>query len=159
MTIILVKARRSCQVPIIPLRKGKTTMAVFQSKRPEVNLEIPSWRHERYLGLLFLACLLAGGGVSYLRQDAWGMIVGAILGGILAGSPRIAKQWERAIMNILYEGLKEKGALMLIPSTAVESMGLGGCWVPPHSVSRPSVMGPRPPRPTLVLGLSQSTPR
>lgn len=28
-------------------------------------------------------------------------------------------------MNILYEGLKEKGALMLVPSTAVESMGLG----------------------------------
>ena len=29
-------------------------------------------------------------------------------------------------MNILYEGLKEKGALMLVPSSAVESMGLGG---------------------------------
>ena len=29
-------------------------------------------------------------------------------------------------MNILYEGLKEKGALMVVPSTAVESMGLGG---------------------------------
>ena len=29
-------------------------------------------------------------------------------------------------MNILYEGLKEKGALMLVPSTAVEFMGLGG---------------------------------
>ncbi len=29
-------------------------------------------------------------------------------------------------MNILYEGLKEKGALMLVPSTTVESMGLGG---------------------------------
>lgn len=29
-------------------------------------------------------------------------------------------------MNMLYEGLKEKGALMLVPSTAVESMGLGG---------------------------------
>lgn len=29
-------------------------------------------------------------------------------------------------MNILYEGLKEKGALMLVPSTAVESMGMGG---------------------------------
>src|SRR5436305_15287714 len=29
-------------------------------------------------------------------------------------------------MNILYEGLKEKGALMLVPSTAVESMGVGG---------------------------------
>ena len=29
-------------------------------------------------------------------------------------------------MNMLYEGLKEKGALMLIPSSAVETMGLGG---------------------------------
>ena len=29
-------------------------------------------------------------------------------------------------MNMLYEGLTEKGALMLVPSTAVESMGLGG---------------------------------
>ena len=29
-------------------------------------------------------------------------------------------------MNMLYEGLKEKGALMVVPRTAVESMGLGG---------------------------------
>lgn len=29
-------------------------------------------------------------------------------------------------MNILYEGLKEKGALMVVPSSAVETMGLGG---------------------------------
>jgi len=29
-------------------------------------------------------------------------------------------------MNMLYEGLKEKGALMVIPSSAVDSMGLGG---------------------------------
>jgi len=29
-------------------------------------------------------------------------------------------------MNMLYEGLKEKGALMVVPSTAVETMGLGG---------------------------------
>jgi len=29
-------------------------------------------------------------------------------------------------MNMLYEGLKEKGALMLVPSSAVDSMGLGG---------------------------------
>ena len=29
-------------------------------------------------------------------------------------------------MNMLYEGLKEKGALMLIPSSAVESMSMGG---------------------------------
>jgi len=28
-------------------------------------------------------------------------------------------------MNMLYEGLKEKGALMIVPSSAVESMGMG----------------------------------
>jgi regulator of protease activity HflC (stomatin/prohibitin superfamily) len=29
-------------------------------------------------------------------------------------------------MNMLYEGMKERGSLMLIPTTAVESLGLGG---------------------------------
>jgi regulator of protease activity HflC (stomatin/prohibitin superfamily) len=29
-------------------------------------------------------------------------------------------------MNMLYEGLKEKGALMLVPSSALESMSMGG---------------------------------
>src|SRR5436190_1346666 len=29
-------------------------------------------------------------------------------------------------MNMLYEGLKEKGALMIVPSSAVETIGLGG---------------------------------
>jgi len=29
-------------------------------------------------------------------------------------------------MNMLYEGLKEKGAMMIIPSSAVESTGMGG---------------------------------
>lgn len=29
-------------------------------------------------------------------------------------------------MNMLYEGLKEKGSMIIVPSTAVETMGLGG---------------------------------
>lgn len=29
-------------------------------------------------------------------------------------------------MNMLYEGMKERGSLMLIPTSAVESLGLGG---------------------------------
>ena len=29
-------------------------------------------------------------------------------------------------MNMLYEGIKEKGALMIVPSSAVESLGTGG---------------------------------
>jgi hypothetical protein len=43
-------------------------------------------------------------------------------------------------MNILYEGLKEKGALMVVPSTAVESMGLGGMLG--ASASRPLIPKP-----------------
>ena len=29
-------------------------------------------------------------------------------------------------MNMLYEALKEKGSMVIVPSTAVETMGLGG---------------------------------
>jgi regulator of protease activity HflC (stomatin/prohibitin superfamily) len=29
-------------------------------------------------------------------------------------------------MNMLYEAVKEKGAMVIVPSTAVETMGLGG---------------------------------
>src|SRR5205085_10435673 len=33
-------------------------------------------------------------------------------------------------MHMLYEGLKEKGALMLIPTSAVDSLGMGGMLGP-----------------------------
>jgi hypothetical protein len=29
-------------------------------------------------------------------------------------------------MNMLYEAMKEKGAMVIVPSSAVETMGLGG---------------------------------
>jgi hypothetical protein len=29
-------------------------------------------------------------------------------------------------MNMLYEALKEKGSMVIVPSSAVETMGLGG---------------------------------
>ena len=29
-------------------------------------------------------------------------------------------------MNMLYDALKEKGAMVIVPSSAVETMGLGG---------------------------------
>ena len=31
-------------------------------------------------------------------------------------------------MNMLYEAIKEKGAMVIVPSSAVETMGLGGRW-------------------------------
>ncbi len=51
------------------------------------------------------------------------------IGIILMQAPRVAEQWERAVvlrLERLYEGLKDKGALMLVPSSAVESLGMGG---------------------------------
>ena len=29
-------------------------------------------------------------------------------------------------MNLLYEAMKEKGSMIIVPSSAVETMGLGG---------------------------------
>jgi hypothetical protein len=29
-------------------------------------------------------------------------------------------------MNMLYEAIREKGSMVIVPSTAVETMGLGG---------------------------------
>ena len=36
-------------------------------------------------------------------------------------------------MNMLGEGLKEKGALMIVPSSALDTMNLGGLMGPPPS--------------------------
>jgi len=52
-------------------------------------------------------------------------------------------------MNMLYEGLKEKGALMLIPSSAVESMGMGGLMgaaaLQQQKLTEPGLPGGAPP--------------
>ena len=51
-------------------------------------------------------------------------------------------------MNILYEGLKEKGALMVVPSTAVETMGLGGLLGLAAADQRALTGGPPAPPPS-----------
>ncbi|MDQ6737826.1 MAG: hypothetical protein M3Z30_09020, partial [Gemmatimonadota bacterium] len=56
-------------------------------------------------------------------------------------------------MNMLYEGLKEKGALMIVPSSAVETMGMGALsgaaalgqqYLSERKHSTPSDSGPTP---------------
>ena len=48
-------------------------------------------------------------------------------------------------MNMLYEGLKEKGAMMIVPSTAVESMGMGGLMGMAAMAQRQLTDSPPPP--------------
>jgi hypothetical protein len=69
------------------------------------------------LAMLLIPVLVGIAGT--IASDApWPLIAGA-----LAENPTAL---HLRAMNMLYEGLKEKGALMLVPSTAVESMGMGG---------------------------------
>jgi regulator of protease activity HflC (stomatin/prohibitin superfamily) len=49
-------------------------------------------------------------------------------------------------MNMLYEGLKEKGALMIVPSSAVDTMGLGGLYGA-AALRRPEAVVPGPATP------------
>jgi regulator of protease activity HflC (stomatin/prohibitin superfamily) len=51
-------------------------------------------------------------------------------------------------MNMLYEGLKEKGAMMIVPSTAVESMGMGGLMGMAAIAQRQLTGTPAPAEPT-----------
>jgi regulator of protease activity HflC (stomatin/prohibitin superfamily) len=51
-------------------------------------------------------------------------------------------------MNMLYEGLKEKGAMMIVPSTAVESMGMGGLMGMAAMAQKQLTGSPTPAEPT-----------
>jgi regulator of protease activity HflC (stomatin/prohibitin superfamily) len=93
-------------------------MALLQTKKADINIDLPQLRGANIISvLLLLACGAAGGAVSYLRQDAWGVIVGAVLGIILAQSPRVAQQWERAIVLRLgrYAGMHGPGLFWIVP--------------------------------------------
>ncbi|HTU99386.1 MAG TPA: slipin family protein [Luteitalea sp.] len=52
-------------------------------------------------------------------------------------------------MNMLYEGLKEKGALMIVPSSAVDTMGLGGLYGA-AALRRPDAAAPASPVPGIA---------
>jgi regulator of protease activity HflC (stomatin/prohibitin superfamily) len=93
-------------------------MAVLQTKKPEVNVDLTAMRGLNIISaLLFLGCLAAGLAVNYLRQDVWGVIVGTVVGVILANSPRVAQQWERSIVLRLgrYAGLRGPGLFWIVP--------------------------------------------
>src|SRR5881296_2455977 len=49
-------------------------------------------------------------------------------------------------MNMLYEGLKEKGALMIVPSSAVETMGMGG-FIGAAAMRQQQLTGSQTPKP------------
>jgi regulator of protease activity HflC (stomatin/prohibitin superfamily) len=67
--------------------------------------------------LLYLAATGAGVVATVIRQDAWGAVIGPLLGIVAAMSPKVARQWERAIVLRLgrYQGLQGPGLFWIIP--------------------------------------------
>lgn len=66
---------------------------------------------------VFLVCVGVGGGVAYLLQHPWPVVAGVALGVVLAQSPQVANQWERAVVLRLgnYVGLRGPGLFWIVP--------------------------------------------
>jgi regulator of protease activity HflC (stomatin/prohibitin superfamily) len=68
-------------------------------------------------GLVLLACIAAGVGASVLLANPFGFIIGLPLGLLLMQSPKVAKQWEKAVVLRLgrYVGLRGPGLFWIVP--------------------------------------------
>src|SRR3954464_1289779 len=67
--------------------------------------------------IVFLMIFGLGLAVTVLMSNALGVILGGVLGFIAAQSPKVAKQWERAVILRLgnYTGLRGPGLFWIIP--------------------------------------------
>ncbi|WP_206108041.1 slipin family protein [Paludisphaera soli] len=87
-------------------------------KNIQIRLEAPNMNGLNFIGfLLFLASVAAGVGAAFLTGRSWLIVPGVVLGAIIAGSPRIAQQWERGIVLRLgrYAGLRGPGLFWVVP--------------------------------------------
>jgi regulator of protease activity HflC (stomatin/prohibitin superfamily) len=126
---------------------GRTTLAELLRGREQVQNELQKLIDERSnpWGVTVSSVEMRDVVIPGALQDAMSrqaqaerekqarIILGQAELAIAASFAEAAKSYENnptalhlRAMNMLYEGLKEKGALMLIPSSAVESMGMGG---------------------------------
>jgi regulator of protease activity HflC (stomatin/prohibitin superfamily) len=92
-------------------------MANIQNFDTRANLTVNAPRVNIVQGLAFLAPLALGGLATALTFKPAGIIVGLLLGLLLAQSPKIARQWERAVVLRLgkFIGLRGPGLFWIIP--------------------------------------------
>ncbi|HTH99881.1 MAG TPA: SPFH domain-containing protein, partial [Acidisoma sp.] len=82
------------------------------------NLPSPSGPRVNFVqGVAFLAPLALGALATLLTWSPAGVLVGLLLGLLLAQSPKIARQWERAVVLRLgkYAGLRGPGLFWIVP--------------------------------------------
>lgn len=118
------------------------------------------------VGVVLVVVVLLGGIVAAVltRWLGWA-IAGGVLGLYFLIAVKVADQWEKAAVlrlsryqglcgpglfmriirrrcscapNMQYEAIKEKGSMVIVPSSAVEAMGLGGV-IGTTALARPSV--------------------
>jgi len=96
-------------------------MAVARKKRvskpPEVNIKLPSPHVNIVAVIVFLIPLAAGIVLAVVRNQPWLLPVGLVIGAVLSLAPRVARQWERAVVLHLgrYVGLRGPGLFWIVP--------------------------------------------
>ncbi|MGH9855209.1 MAG: SPFH domain-containing protein, partial [Blastocatellia bacterium] len=95
-------------LPSIRTAESSSSTIAPQSNAPRMNV---------VAALMFAAPTLLGALLTVLTLNPFGAIVGALLGLIGALSPRVAKQWERAVVLRLgrYIGLRGPGLFWVWP--------------------------------------------
>lgn len=90
------------------------TMSIIKERRNAPS-NVP--RMNIVSALMFLAPLALGAGVTIALANPLGVIIGGLIGAIAARAPRIAKQWERAVVLRLgrYVGLRGPGLFWVMP--------------------------------------------
>src|SRR5678809_344799 len=67
--------------------------------------------------IILLASIGSGVAASAAQRSPHGIIIGVVLGVILMQSPKVARQWERAVVLHLgkYQGLRGPGLFWIVP--------------------------------------------
>src|SRR5437762_13448944 len=93
-------------------------MANIQLIESRNNLPVANLPRLNFVAALaFLIPAIAGAGATALTLNPAGAIVGVLLGLFLAKSPKIARQWEKAVVLRLgkFIGLRGPGLFWIIP--------------------------------------------
>ena len=93
-------------------------VAKKRRQRPQESKEIKSSQRLNVVAALVFLALVAAGAISTIAtRNPFGSIVGSLLGALLAASPKIANQWERAVVLRLgkYRGLRGPGLFWIVP--------------------------------------------
>src|ERR1041385_6842199 len=90
-------------------------MSLTQTRSNLPSIDTP--RVNVVSAVAFLTPLILGGLLSWLFFNPFGIIVGVLLGLLLAQAPKIARQWERAVVLRLgkYVGLRGPGLFWIVP--------------------------------------------